>query len=145
VLFQLSTTEEKAEVWNNVFNFASTVTYPSLRASTDLNTTYWTAGGVLNLGKNWSTSTLADSDPWHPVPGTVTGWANLIKGTSLPTDTTTYTPLSGSAIVNTAQADLSAVAAYPVLFQYDLSTFGGKARSVFGTAADIGAVERMSN
>ena len=143
-LFQLSTTEEKAEVWNNVFNFASTVTYPSLRATTEVNTTYWTAGGVLNLGKNWASSTLADSDPWHPVPGTVTGLANLIKGTALPTDAT-YTPLSGSTIVNTAQADLSAVAAYPVLFQYDLSTFSAKARSMFGTGSDIGAVERMSN
>ncbi|MBI2733660.1 MAG: right-handed parallel beta-helix repeat-containing protein [Aquabacterium sp.] len=144
-VFQLSTTLESAQVWNNVFNFASTVSYPSLRATTDLNTTYWTAGGVLTLGKNWTTTALADSDPYHPVPGTVAGWANLIKGTSLPTDTSTYTPLSGSAIVNTAQADLSAVAAYPVLFQYDLGTFGGKARTVYGTAADIGAVERMSN
>jgi len=144
-VFQLSTTEEKAEVWNNVFNFASTVTYPSLRATSEVNTTYWKAGGILNLGKNWSTTTLADSDPWHPVPGTVTGWANVIKGTVAPMDANTFAPLSGSAIIDKAQADLSAVAAYPVQYQFDMGTFSGKTRPLFGTAMDIGAVERLSN
>ena len=144
-LFQLSTTEEKAEVWNNVFNIASTVTYPSLRATSEINTTYSKAGGVLNLGKNWSTSTLADSDPWHPVPGTVTGWANLIKGTTAPMDTASFTPLSGSAIVDKGQAALAAVASFPVQYQFDMGTFSGKTRPLFGTATDIGAVERLSN
>lgn len=144
-LFQVSTTEEKAEIWNNVFYFAPTVTYPSLRGNTDLNTTYWTPGGVLNLGKNWASSTLADSDPWHPIPGTVAGWTNLTKGTTQPFDSLSDTPLSGSTIVDTAQADLSAVAAYPVQYQMDASTFQGVARTVYGSAADMGGVERMSN
>lgn len=141
-LFQLSTTEESAQVWNNVFFFAPTVTYPSLRASSNVNTIYWTGGGNLTLGKNWSSSTLADSDPWHPVPGTVTGWSNLVKGTTLPVDKSTYIPTSGSAVVDAAQANLSAVAAYPVQFQYDVSTFTAKSRVTNGAAADIGGIER---
>ncbi len=141
-LFQLSTTEESAQVWNNVFFFASTVTYPCLRSSSDVNIKYWTSGGNLTLGKNWSSTTLADSDPWHPVTGTVTGWTNLIKGTTLPVDKSTYIPTSGSPVVDAAQAALSAVAAYPVQYQYDVSTFSAKTRPVNGSAADIGGVER---
>ncbi len=144
-LFHLSTTLENAQVWNNVLYFASTVTYPSLRANTEVNTAYWTAGGTLNLGKNWATSTLADSDPWHPIPGTVTGWTNLTKGTTQPFDALTDTPLSGTAIVDTAQADLSAVMAYPVQFQMDPTTFAGVARTTYGSGSDMGGVERMSN
>lgn len=141
-LFQLSTTEESAQVWNNVFYFAPTVTYPCLRASSETNTKLWTSGGVLTLGKNWSSTALADSDPWHPVSGTVTGWSNLIKGTTLPVDKNSYIPTSGSPVVDTAQANLTAVTAYPVQYQYDVSTFSAKTRAVNGTAADIGAVER---
>lgn len=141
-LFQLATTLEKAEVWNNVFHFASTVTYPSVRATSSVNTTYWTAGGTVNLGKNWGVSTLADSDPYHPVPGTLSGMTNLIKGTSAPFDTSTYIPLSGSAIVDVGQANLTAVSAYPVQYQIDLATFAPKARSVKGSGVDLGGIER---
>ncbi len=141
-LFQLSTTEESAQVWNNVFFFASTVTYPSLRSSTDVNTAYWTGGGILTLGKNWSSSALADSDPWHPITGTVTGWSNLIKGSTLPVDKSTYIPISGSAVVDAAQANLSAVTAYPVQYQYDVQSFSAKPRVTNGAGVDIGGVER---
>ncbi|MBI2733659.1 MAG: hypothetical protein HYX44_10270, partial [Aquabacterium sp.] len=104
-----------------------------------------TPGGVLNLGKNWSTTALADSDPWHPVPGTVTGWANMIKGSTAPMDANTFIPLSGSAIVDKGQAALAAVTSFPVQYQFDMATFSGKTRPQFGTASDIGAVERLSN
>ncbi|MGE5451287.1 MAG: Ig-like domain-containing protein [Acidobacteriota bacterium] len=144
-LFQLATTLENAQVWNNVLYFAPTVTYPSLRANSEVNTTYWTAGGTVNLGKNWATSTIADSDPWHPIPGTVSGWTNLVKGSGQPFDSVTDTPLSGTAIVDTAQADLSAVGAYPVQFQIDAKTFAGVARTMYGSGMDMGGVERMSN
>lgn len=139
-LFQLSTTEEHAEVWNNVFTFASTVTYPALRANSSVGSA-WTPGGILNLGKNWATSTVADSDPWHPIPGILTGLANLIKGTTAPISLTTFIPTSGSAIVNTAQANLSAVSAHPVDKQLDVTTFKGKTRVTSGSGVDIGAVE----
>ncbi|KGM39382.1 hypothetical protein JY96_03350 [Aquabacterium sp. NJ1] len=144
VIFQLSTTEEKAEIWNNVFNFASTVTSPALRAAwDDVNTAYWTAGGTFNLGKNWVPSALTDA-AGRVVPSTLTGFANLIKGTTSPTDSATLTPLSGSAIVDTAQALPAAVTNYPVQYQFDMSTLKGKTRTTFGTASDVGAVERPS-
>lgn len=144
-VFQLSTTEEKAEVWNNVFNFASTVTYPCLRAGSETNTAFWTAGGNLNLGKNWSSSNMADSDPWHAIPGTVTGWSNVVKGNAAPFDATTFAPLSGSAVVNTAQPILAAAAGYPAIQQLDTTTFKIMPRTTFGAGNDMGAVERSSN
>ena len=141
-LFQLSTTLENAQVWNNVFNFASTVANPSLRATSNVNTTYWTAGGNLTLGKNWGTSTVADSDPWHVVTGVLSGLASLIKGTTAPFDSSTYIPLSGSAIVDAGQANLAAVAAYPVQYQMDVTTFKGKSRGTNGAGVDLGGIER---
>lgn len=78
------------------------------------------------------------------MPGTVTGWANLVKGSTLPVDSRSV-PLSGSAIVGTAQADLGAAAAYPAQFQMNTATFSGQARTTFGSGKDIGALERMSN
>ncbi|RTL26675.1 MAG: hypothetical protein EKK47_20460 [Burkholderiales bacterium] len=56
-----------------------------------------------------------------------------------------FVPLSGSAIVDAAQADLGAAAAYPAQFQMNTVTFSGQARTTFGSSKDIGAVERMSN
>lgn len=159
-MFQLSTTEERAEVWNNVFYFASTIKIPCWRTMTDginpltyfyayqikVETPPWTSGGILNLGKNWASSTVADSDPDHPVLGSLLGVANLVKGTTLPLDGGTYIPLSGSAIVDTAQAVpvavANAVAAHPVQYQFDLATMKGKTRVTTGAGADIGAVER---
>lgn len=144
-LFQLSTTEESAEVWNNVFHFAPTVAYPSLRVSSETNTASWTPGGKLNLGKNWASSNLADSDPWHWIPGSVTGWSNLIRGNSAPFDPASFVPLSGSALLNSAQAILPAAAGYPADMQLDFVSFKIGPRKAFGSGSDMGAVERMSN
>jgi hypothetical protein len=141
VAFQLSTTEEKAEVWNNIISFESTVTHPSLRSNSDVGAN-WTAGGIVNLGKNWAINTLADSDPWHIIPGTVTGWGNLLTGTSAPFDANSYIPLNNSSVVDAAVANPAAVAAHPVLYQMDLSTFTGKPRTVKGGGMDLGAIER---
>jgi hypothetical protein len=97
------------------------------------------------LGKNWASTNIADADPWHPIPGSVTGWANITKGNTLPVDATTFVPLSGSAVVNTAQAILTAVAGYPASMQLDTTTFKVGPRTTFGTGSDMGAVERTSN
>ena len=140
-LFQLSTTEERAEIWNNVFSFASTVPYPSLRMNQQDVGSYWTPGGIVNLGKNWISSRWADSDPWPPIPGSVTGQANMITGATAPYDLASFVPLAGSTILDTAQANLSAVSAYPVLFQLDASA-QPKARSTVGSGIDLGSVER---
>ena len=145
VIFQLSTTLENAQVWNNVFNFASTIAAPSMRAAWDsVNSQYWTAGGTYVLGKNWAPTKFVDATPGRTVPPTVTGFSNLIKGSTSPTDPSTAIPLSGSAIVDAAQADLAAVVNHPVLYQFDLATMSGKVRTTAGAARDLGAFERAN-
>jgi hypothetical protein len=142
VLFQLSTTEEHLEAWNNVLSFAGSVTYPALRSRSEVNPAHWTAGGTVHLGKNWVSARLADADPWHPVPGTVTGWSSLLRGDALPYDPANFVPLAAGALLDAAQPDLSVVAANPVRFQYDLIQQAIRPRAVQGAAADLGAVER---
>jgi hypothetical protein len=140
VLFQLATTEEKAEVWNNVFVFASSVTYPSMRSNTDIGAS-WTAGGIVNLGRNWISAGWADSDPYHTIPGQLNGSANMITGTTAPISLTTWVPVAGSAIVDAGQAAPAAASAYAL--NYQLGTdFLPTTRTVTGAASDLGAVER---
>ena len=140
-LFQISSTDEKAEIWNNIFTFGSGVQYPALRQNSELSSA-WVSGGIVNLGKNWTTNSLADSDPWHPIPGSVTGWSNSMKGTGSPVSLATFVPTAGSAVIDTAQGNLSAVSAYPVLYQLDMTTFQPKARTTNGSGADLGAIEK---
>lgn len=143
VVFQLSTTLETAQVWNNVFNFAPTIAAPSLRAAWDsVNSTYWTAGGTFVLGRNWVPSNFVDATAGRSVPPTVDGFSQLILGSTSPIDSTSAKPLSNSVIVDAAQLDPSAVASYPIQYQFDISTQTGKVRTTFGAGNDIGAVER---
>jgi hypothetical protein len=136
-LFQLSTTQEKAEVWNNIFYFAPSVTYPSLRANQEVGSGY-TPGGILHLGINWINANWADSDPWHQIPGQVDGASNLITGTTAPINLTTFIPAT-TAVVNKAQTNLAAVNAHPVSYQLHGSYVP---RIVIGAASDLGAYEQ---
>lgn len=140
VLFQLSTTEEKAEVWNNVFVFDPTVPYPQMRSSTDVGSA-WTPGGIINLGRNWIDARWSDGGPWHTVPGQLNGTQNLITGTTPPVDINTLVPLAGSAIVDKAQASVSGASGIAVKFQLDPRQVPVP-RVMTGTALDLGAVER---
>ena len=145
-LFQLSTTLERAEVWNNVFIFDAGITYRAMRANQDVNTAYWVGGGIVNLGKNWVSAGWADSDPWHPVTGELLGQANVLSGASAPIDLTTLLPLAGGAAVNAGQtvfdSSVAAVlAAFPVAYQLD-AQFQPAARAVTGSVVDLGAIER---
>ena len=145
-VFQLSTTLERAEVWNNVFIFDAGVTYRAMRANQDVNPTYWVGGGIVNLGKNWITTGWADSDPDHPVTGQLLGQANVLNGATAPVALTTLLPLAGSAAVDGGQtafgASVAAVsAAFPVAHQLD-AQFRPVVRAVSGTSADLGALER---
>lgn len=140
-IFQISTTEETVEAWNNVFVFADTVGDAKLRLGwQDVNTQYWTPNGIVHLGRNWINSRWVDTDVNHPLQGSVTGQANLLTGTTAPVSLTTLKPLAGSSIVDAAQASLSAAATYPVTFQLDAS-FNGVLRAVNGSAMDLGALE----
>ena len=146
-IFQLSTTDEHAEVWNNVFAAASSITYTGLRATTSGISSNWTAGGVMNFGVNWINSNWGpNNDQWHTVPGTYTGTSNFITGSTLPITTSStfenssLVPLDGSKILDATQAQLSAVASYPVTYELDPTTL--KPVALSGTPADLGAIQK---
>ncbi len=140
VLFQLSTTEERAEVWNNVFLFDATIPFASMRAGQD-NAPGYTAGGIVNLGRNWINSRWADSDPDHPIPGQLLGASNMITGTTAPVDPITMVPLAASAVIDAAASGPAAAAAYPVRYQIDIPGARVVSRTVIGASGDLGAVE----
>lgn len=144
-IFQVSTTLERVEAWNNAFVFDAGITYPALRASQDVNTAYWTPGGIVNLGRNWISFHWADSDPYHTVPGQVLGQTNMLSGPAVPIDPVTLAPLSGSMLIDKAQTVFSstvaaALAAHPVAYQLD-AQFNPQVRPAT-RAPDLGAVER---
>jgi hypothetical protein len=138
-LFQLSTTLERAEVWNNVFYFEGTVSSPSMRASSEVGSS-WTTGGVLNLGRNWISANWADSDPWHPVPGQLSIAAAQLTGASTPVDLVTLAPLPGSPVIDAGLTAPALPAIDPPTWQLD-ARFAPVARTVNGAAIDLGAVE----
>ncbi|WP_130482460.1 hypothetical protein [Sphaerotilus mobilis] len=140
-IFQLATTLETAEVWNNVFLFDATVTNRNLRQTTDLNGSAWTPGGIVNLGVNWASAGWQDSDIYHPVPGQLNGTARLISGSHSPLDLATYRPLAGSAAVDAGVAGPAAVSGHPTVHQIDANGIAS-GRSVNGAAIDLGALER---
>jgi hypothetical protein len=141
-LFQIDTTEERAEVFNNIFVFDASVAegYRSMRASRDVGAA-WTPGGIVNLGRNWISGGWADSDVYHPVKGQLNGTGNLISGTTPPIDLATMLPLAGSAVVDTGQAPPAAASAYVLSYQLGAG-FAPTARTVNGSGLDIGALER---
>jgi hypothetical protein len=127
-LFQLSTTDEHAEVWNNVFAFAPEPAgqgrwFPSFRASQD-GSDGVTSGGIMNLGVNWTNivctsdnTSCPDTDSDHPTAGELNGVENLVFGKSLAIDPTTLHPLAGSGLAGAAQAAVDGAKNYDVNYQ----------------------------
>ncbi|AKJ29881.1 hypothetical protein [Caldimonas brevitalea] len=140
VLFQLSTTEETAEVWNNVFMFDPGIKYPRMREKQD-NAPGIPSGGILNLGRNWIDARWSDAGPWHTVGGKLNGVANLITGTTPPVDLATMLPKAGSPVLDVGQSAPVAATGFPVGFQLD-RVYLPKPRSVNGSGSDLGALER---
>ena len=142
-LFQISTTLERVEAWNNVFWFDPSVTLVNLRqAENNSLSTSYTPDGILNLGVNWIRSDWTDTDAWHTLKGQVIGTEKLITGTSAPFDTSSsFVPLASSSIIDAGQANPSAASAYGVNYQLN-SSYTPVARTVKGAAIDLGAVER---
>ncbi len=139
VLFNVSTTEEKAEVWNNVFYFDPGVQFPSMRQSSDVGG-QWVAGGIVNLGRNWINANWDDSDPYHQIPGQLNGRANMLTGTTAPIDVQTLVPAAGSAIIDASQPGPQAAQAWKV--EYEQGATGlPVVRTVGGAALDLGARE----
>lgn len=139
-VFQISTTQETVEAWNNAIHFAPTVVQRNLRMNQEVAAP-WVGGGVLNLGVNWISTGWQDSDPWHTVGGLVSGTQWLVTGTGLPFDAASMQPVSGSALTDRAAAQPAAVYAHPLAYQLD-ALRRPVARRVNGTASDLGAVER---
>lgn len=139
-LFQVSTTEERVEAFNNIISFDPANPYPRLRMGSEVGSG-WTSGGIVNLGVNWVSAGWMDSDPWHPVNGALNGTAQLLSGPTLPVDPATLVPLAGSAVVDVAAALPAAAEQHPVLFQLD-AAFKAVPRAPRGGRGDLGAVER---
>ncbi|MCW7537509.1 hypothetical protein OOT46_06545 [Aquabacterium sp. A7-Y] len=140
VLFQVSTNDEKVEVWNNVFLFDPAIQYPRMRDKQD-NADGIPSGGIVNLGRNWIDAKWSDAGPWHTVGGVLTLLEPQLTGTTAPVDIKTMVPLAGSSVVDAGRAAPAAVSAFPVNRQLD-SRFLPTVRTTNGTAADLGAVER---
>ena len=141
-LFQLSTTQESAQIWNNIFYCDASVAvgYCNMRATSEVASA-WTPGGVVNLDVNWINTSWSDSDPYHTVPGTLSGQAKLITGTTAPISLTTLIPVAGSAVIDRGIAGPSAASAYSVNAQLS-GAFLPATRSVNGAAIDLGAIEK---
>lgn len=141
-LFQIATTEETAEVWNNIFYFDASVAdgYRAMRSTSEIGPA-WTAGGILNLGRNWINSNWSDSDQYHSVPGQINGVANLITGAGAPIDTATLIPLAGSAVIDAGVTGPLAAASIAVNAQLD-TNYAATVRNVNGNGVDLGALER---
>ena len=142
-IFQISTTEEKVEAWNNVF-YADGSTTLGFRAPQD-NAAGYVAGGILNLGRNWVQGTWYDVSEYHTLGGQLNGTANLIVGTwaSVPVNPTTMIPSVGAPIVDaglTPSSASTATAPHPLNWQLD-AQFNPKPRTANGAATDLGALE----
>ncbi len=141
-LFQVSTTDEAAQIWNNIFYCDASVAagYCNMRATSEVASA-WTPGGIVNLDVNWINANWSDSDPYHTVPGTLSGQAKLITGATAPISLTTLIPIAGSAVIDKGVAGPAAASAYPVNAQLS-SAFAPATRSVNGAAIDLGAIEK---
>ena len=116
VLFQLSTTEETAEVWNNIFVFDSTIPYPRMRAGTEVGGA-WKPGGILRLGRNWIGAKWKDAIPRDKLGLPLIGTENLITGVRMPISTSTIFPWPETQQVLNAGAPTPGAEKYPMLFQ----------------------------
>jgi hypothetical protein len=139
-VFQISTTDERVEAWNNAIHFAPTVTQRNLRMGQEVAAP-WVGGGVLNLGVNWISDGWQDSGPWHRVGGTLSGQYQVLGGPAQPFDAVSMQPLAGSALVDRAAVVPAAVAGHPLQWQLDASR-RPVPRPVRGVGRDLGAVER---
>jgi hypothetical protein len=141
-IFQISTTQETVEAWNNVFWFDPTVTELNMRqAENDSLATTYTPDGILNLGVNWIRTGWTDTTQWKTLKGQIKGAASQLTGATLPFDAATFMPLAGSASLDAGQAAPAGAAAYPVGYQLG-SSFTPVVRTVKGSKIDLGAVER---
>ena len=138
-LFQISTTLETAEVYNNVFWYGGDGEYYFRQAENDTLSPLYTGDGILNFGKNWFKTGAVDVDQYHTHKGQVNGTANLIMGSTLPVDLVTMKPLAESVIVDASQVGVGIAAEIAVT--YVNTDVGTKPRVTTGAGIDMGAFE----
>ena len=139
-MFQLSTTEEHAEIFNNVFVYTGRLKYAELRAGQEVGPSY-TSGGLISLGVNSINKGWVPHDPTHPVKGQVLGSEHMMISNTPPIDLVSYVPLPGSNIIDAAIPGPAGVEGHPVLWQLG-PTLRPERRVMSGAAMDLGAVER---
>jgi hypothetical protein len=144
--FQLSTTQETAEIFNNVLWVKQNPSHVSLCADTGGIGSLWQTGGTFHLGKNvingnWS----LDPDGFgnHICSGIVSGNANMIGTASDPIDFTSFQLIPAAPGIDAAQPTSSfpSLGAYPANMEYDYDHLKGQTRPVLGAGVDIGALE----
>ena len=98
VLFQISTTEEQVQAWNNIVVYAPTVQSRLLRADQDIGAS-WTSGGIVTLGAdNRIVSGWRDTSPWHPVGGQLIGAERVTTIDAMPADPAALIAQSGGLL-----------------------------------------------
>ncbi len=149
MIFQLSTTKQVAEIWNNVITGTQNIKI-GLRATQEVDSG-WTSGGDTRLGKNYikdTWSTVGYTYSYATNPGPITGVENILSGTAILLNATSFQPDAVSLLIDASIPNLSAVSNHPVLYQPVISfttyqpTFGPVLRKISGTALDLGAIER---
>ena len=116
VLFQLSTLDEKAQVWNNVFLFDDTVPHPRMREGQD-NAPGIESGGIVTLDRNWITSRWSDAGAGQKVGGQLRGSSRMITAGRAPVDAVSLKPVKDSPIVGAAVAAPAGAVGHDVLWQ----------------------------
>jgi hypothetical protein len=137
--FQLPTTEEQAEVWNNLFVYTGKLRYFGFRAGQEVGKEY-TTGGIIRLGVNWMNQGWMPNDPPHPVPGPVLGGEKMLGGDTPPIDLRTFLPLPGSSIIDRGEPGPTQARQHPVRFEFG-PDFRPRPRVLAGKAPDLGALE----
>jgi hypothetical protein len=139
-LFQLSTTLETAQIWNNVFyGIVPSGSFFLRQNENDIVASNYVRGGNLMFGVNWMRSDYADSDIYHPISGTLSGLNNTLTGTLSPIDLVTFKPLAASALIDNAQTQLTAVNSLSL--NYQMLSGNQTGRVVSGNGIDLGGVE----
>lgn len=139
-VFDLATTDERAEVFNNVFYGENAQIV--LRGSWgEGDSPTYVAGGKINLGRNWIKSGWLPNHASNPLAGSVlTGTENVIVGADAPIDSKTFAPVAGSPIIDRAMPLPPVAAPYVVEYEWDPTLVGAK-RTTKGAAPDLGAIE----
>jgi hypothetical protein len=138
-----------AEFTNNAILLSQPTTYPPFFYWTDLNASFltldvnwisssWGSGTGTGDGSGLSYQTAPSEYQTGNASNHITGMANLLTGTGVPFNATTYVPTPGSPLIGAAGPLPAAVSsALPVTMQYNPSTYLMTPRI---NSSDIGAV-----